>query len=160
MKSPNDRRLGYRPVLDVDTYSTEVATEEAAVDLLVRQVARRPAPLVIHNNERAALGRSFHGSIDANGDLMSVSGGHLTVFLPNLLRNRPGEVAQVMLLTQTSSPMLTCCEEVISTVVRVARLRSSDGPRFEFLSPWVSTSVGRHASSGSRTASKSGSGTP
>lgn len=103
---------GHSPVLYINTNSSQVTTEEAAIRLLICQVTHGPPALVVHDDQRAALRGDARllRLIDTDSDLGTVANRYLAVMLRNLL-DGAREVTEMMLLAQHGSSMLAEGEE-------------------------------------------------
>lgn len=65
------------PILNINADSPQVSRKHSTIQILISQIAHRPASLVVHDDQRAsAFGRSSHGLVHADANIVPVTSGH------------------------------------------------------------------------------------
>jgi hypothetical protein len=80
--------FGSKTIVDIDTDSAVIASEEPAILVLVREVAHGPAAFMVHDNYRAACGRLSYGNIYLDRDGRAVSRGNVMHTFGHLIVDR------------------------------------------------------------------------
>lgn len=82
---------------------------------------------MIHNYQRTATVRRLRdGPVDADGDLGAVAHGDRAILLADLVRDRAGDVPQMVLLAERSGAVRAETGVRLVPVVRVGGLRVPD----------------------------------